>query len=189
MRMTVLICSVFAMAIGFAYFRGDILVAGDRPQPMQRPTSSENIEATVKDALKFAVAIRSTSGNNDLTVGDISHEDPAYNLFTVKGTEQFVGKPMQIGDDFDEKLPCEIYYKVKYDSLINDVVHVTLTVGQALNVERKDGVAAWNEQIWTVTRDLRLGEICEVQLTAPNNKAASDFAVRLKVAKFDGKLN
>ena len=56
------------------------------------------------------------------------------------------------------------------------------------DVEKTKGVATWNEQVWTVDREVRLDETDTVQLTAPKGKTVPNFDVLYRVRKFDGKL-
>ena len=150
---------------------------------------SEAIDSLIaKGAYQYAVSIRSTTGEDSLRIGDSATDNPRYGGIAARGIESYVGIPMKTDGEYDTDLPNSLYCKIKVVSIADAIAQVKLTIGHATDVEKTNGVATWNEQVWTVERDVRLDETDTVQLTAPKGKTGPNFEVRYRVRKFDGKL-
>ena len=119
---------------------------------------------------------------------DSTADSPPYVGIADIGIESYVGIPMKTDGEYDAELPSSLYCKIKVVSIADDIAQVKLTVGHATDVEKAKGVATWNEQVWTVVREIKLNETVTVQLTAPKSKTVPNFDVRYRVRRFDGKL-
>lgn len=150
------------------------------------PASPEAIASLVASgAYQYAVSIRSTTGDENLRIGA---DSPRYGGIAAKGIESYAGVPMKTNGEYDPELPSRLYSKIMVVSVVNDIAQVKLTVGYATDVEKTDGVATWNEQVWTVQRQIKLDEIDTVQLITPRGKTVPNFDVHYRVRKFEGKL-
>lgn len=184
-------CCLFAAAM-LAIHKSSMSIAQDtkiRNLPTAPAASPEAIASLIaKGAYQYAVSIRSTTGEENLRIGDSTADAPCYGGIAAKGIESYVGIPMKTDGEYDAELPCSLYCKIKVVSITDDIAQVKLTVGHATDVEKNKGVATWTEQVWTVDREIRLDETDTVQLTAPNGKTVPNFDVRYRVRKFGGKL-
>ncbi|MFO1066102.1 MAG: hypothetical protein U0892_19755 [Pirellulales bacterium] len=150
--------------------------------------SPEVVDSLIANgAYQYAVSIRPTTDDDSLKIGDPTSESPRYSAVAAKGIESYVGVPMKTDGEYDTERPSRLYCKIKVVSITNDVVQVKLTVGHTSDVEKTNGAATWNEQVWTVDREVRLNETDTVQLTAPKGKSVPSFDVRYRVRKFEGK--
>ncbi len=153
------------------------------PVPAASPDMIASLVA--KGAYQYAVSIRSSTDDENLRIGA---DSPRYGGIASKGIESYVGVPMKTNGEYDAELPLTLYCKIKVVSVVNDIAQVKLTIGHATDVEKTDGVATWNEQVWTVEREIKLNETDTVHLTAPRGKIMPNFDVQYRVRKFDGKL-
>lgn len=193
MKRTLLIaaCCLLATAT-LAIHKSSVSIAQEkkiRNVPTAPPASPEAIASLIANgAYQYAVSIRSTTGEDNLRIGDSTADRPRYGGIAAKGIESYVGIPMKTDGEYDAELPSSLYCKIKVVSVADDIAQVNLTVGHATDVEKTKGVATWNEQVWTVDREIRLDETDTVQLNAPKGKTVPNFDVRYRVRKFEGKL-
>ena len=192
MKRTLLVAASCLLAVAtLAIYKSSMSVAQDNKTQFVpvAPASPDMIASLVASgAYQYAVSIRSTTGEENLKIGDSTADHPRYCGIAAMGIESYVGIPMKTNGVYDAKLPCSLYCKIKVVSIADDIAQVKLTVGHATDVEKTKGVATWNEQVWTVDREIRLDETDTVQLTAPKGKTVPNFDVRYRVRKFDGKL-
>ena len=151
--------------------------------------SAEMIARLVESgAYQYGVSIRSTTGDEEISLGGLHSEEPHYSGVAAKGIESFAGIPMKTNGEIDTELPCSLYYKIKVVSLKDETARVKLTVVYASDAKKDGAVATWNEQIWTANRDVRLNETDSVEFTSPAGKDVPSFQVRYRVRKFEGKI-
>ncbi len=192
MKRTLLIVACFLVAAAtIAIQKSSVSVAQDnktRIVPLAKPASPDILASLVaSDAYQYACSIRSTTGGENISLGDSTADHPQYCNVAAKGIESYFGLPMKTDGEYDAELPSSVYCRIKVVSVVDDIAQVKLTVGHATDVEKTNGVATWNEQVWTVDREVRFDETDTVQLTAPNGKTAPNFEVRYRVRKFEGK--
>jgi hypothetical protein len=157
--------------------------------PTAPPASPEALASLIANgAYQYAISIRSTAGEANLRIGDSAADSPRYGGIAAIGLESYGGIPMKTDGEYDAELPSGLYYKIKVVSMTDDIAEVKLTVGHATDVQKTKGVATWNEQVWTVDRNVKLDETDTVQLTAPKGKTVPSFDVRYRVRKFDGQM-
>jgi hypothetical protein len=184
-------CCLLATAT-LAIYKSSTSIAQEkkiRNVPTAPPAPSGVIDSLIaKGAFQYAVSIRSTTGEDSLRIGDSAADNPRYGGIAARGIESYVGIPMKTNGEYDADLPNILYCKIKVVSISDDIAQVKLTIGHATDVEKTNGVATWNEQVWTVERDVRLDETDTVPLAAPKGKTGPNFEVRYRVRKFEGKL-
>lgn len=136
-------------------------------------------------AYQYAVSIRSTTASVEACLGSAADE-PRYSIFAARGAEAFVGVPFQAAGKTDPELPSQLSCELQVISLVDDVAHVRLTVRFVADANRDPVTGSWNQQEWTVNRDVRLDTTDMVQLTAPQGTDAPEFVVRYRVGQFGG---
>ncbi len=158
--------------------------------PAATVASSEQIASMVaKGAFQYGVAIRATTGDSKLVIGGTDEENPTYCGVAAKGIESYFGLPTKSDRATPDSLPCSLYYKIKVMASDEVTAQVRLTVGYTTELDQQPGVSTWNEQVWTVDREVKWDQTETVQLNPPKGKDVPGFEVRFRTRRFEGKLD